>query len=163
MEGILLFTSVLLLRGFKFLVSTFARAFSFIWFILVLEDLASRIMYGGQTVLFLWNMICLEDAIPFHHSQSSFYPQGLHLSVQRQFRGNSNLIYPNHLPPIFIKKGFGLVIFLCYPHIGSRRFLPIMAGRGKFDDAFALTYGSITLIGGLIGYFKANSFASYIR
>lgn len=36
-----------------------------------------------------------------------------------------------------------------------------MAVRPKFDDAFALTYGSITLVGGLIGYFKANSYASY--
>jgi uncharacterized membrane protein (UPF0136 family) len=35
-----------------------------------------------------------------------------------------------------------------------------MAYKGNFDT-FALSYGTITLIGGLIGYFKANSYASY--
>jgi hypothetical protein len=37
--------------------------------------------------------------------------------------------------------------------------LPTMA-PANFNDTFALAYGSITLIGGLIGYLKANSFAS---
>jgi len=32
--------------------------------------------------------------------------------------------------------------------------------QANFNDTFALAYGSITLIGGLIGYLKANSFAS---
>jgi uncharacterized membrane protein (UPF0136 family) len=36
-----------------------------------------------------------------------------------------------------------------------------MAPSGNFNDTFALAYGSITLLGGLIGYLKANSIASY--
>jgi len=35
-----------------------------------------------------------------------------------------------------------------------------MAPHPNYDDTFALAYGSITLLGGLIGYLKANSFAS---
>jgi uncharacterized membrane protein (UPF0136 family) len=35
-----------------------------------------------------------------------------------------------------------------------------MAPAAKFDDTFALAYGSITVVGGLIGYLKANSYAS---
>ena len=42
------------------------------------------------------------------------------------------------------------------------RALPTMApAQANFTDTFALAYGSITLIGGLIGYLKANSLASY--
>jgi uncharacterized membrane protein (UPF0136 family) len=33
--------------------------------------------------------------------------------------------------------------------------------QAAFDDPFALAYGSITVIGGLIGYLKANSLISY--
>ena len=39
---------------------------------------------------------------------------------------------------------------------------PLMsAPKANVNDTFALVYGSVTLLGGIIGYLKANSTASY--
>lgn len=46
----------------------------------------------------------------------------------------------------------------CRPALDSTT--STMAPAGNFNDTFALAYGSITLLGGLIGYLKANSYAS---
>jgi hypothetical protein len=35
------------------------------------------------------------------------------------------------------------------------------SANARFNDAFALAYGSITVLGGIIGYLKAGSVASY--
>jgi len=65
-----------------------------------------------------------------------------------QARTSIGLQYPTSSPAAFSK------------HNNKQPRHNTMAPHPNYDDTFALAYGSITLLGGLIGYLKANSFAS---
>jgi len=48
------------------------------------------------------------------------------------------------------------------PHHNHPPTEAMAAIENKFYDTFALVYGSITVLGGIIGYLKAGSVASYL-